>query len=119
MKYLVDTSIWINHFRAQDDFLRQLLAIDSVVVHPDVILELAVGNIPNRQQTLKDLRRLPQAPMIRFEELLSFVEVHHLSGSGLSSVDVGLLGSALAAELELLTADKTLRRAWKKLTGII
>lgn len=117
MKYLVDSSVWINHFRKGDDSLRELLARDQAVIHPDVILELAVGHIPDRSRTLSDLRHLPQTPVISFDDLLLFFEAHRLSGSGLSSVDVGLLASALASDLNLLTADNLLKRTWKKLAG--
>ena len=117
MKYLVDTSIWINHFRKRDAFLQQLLEFNQVVIHTQIIRELALGHIPNRQKTLRDLRLLPQAQEVGLEDLLIFADNYRLWGSGLGSVDTELLASARLDSLEMLTADKTLARAWKHLNA--
>lgn len=38
---LVDTSVWIKHFRRADTVLSELLLADAVLSHPLVLLELA------------------------------------------------------------------------------
>jgi predicted nucleic acid-binding protein len=109
---LVDTSIWISHFRMGDADLKVLLQEEKVLCHPFVIGELACGNIKNRVEILTLLQALPMARMAEHEEALTFVEAHRLMGVGLGLIDVHLLASAL---LSLWTADKQLRQASAKL----
>ncbi|MBL8475196.1 MAG: hypothetical protein JNK71_03885 [Methyloversatilis sp.] len=40
---LVDTSVWVDHFRHGNDTLIQLLDRDLVLTHPLIIGELACG----------------------------------------------------------------------------
>jgi predicted nucleic acid-binding protein len=40
---LVDTSVWIEHFRAGSDRLKTLLLDEQVLCHPFVLGELAWG----------------------------------------------------------------------------
>lgn len=35
---LVDTSVWVEHFRRHDDALADLLALDQVLSHPMMLL---------------------------------------------------------------------------------
>lgn len=45
---LVDTSVWIEHLRAADARLVELLGDDEAGCHPLVIEELALGSIKQR-----------------------------------------------------------------------
>lgn len=117
MKCLVDTSVWINHFRRGDGALADLLEEDRAVVHVQVIRELAVGYLPNRCRTIADLRRLPCAPDVSLIDMLTFIESHRLWGVGLGAVDVELMASALIQGIDLYTHDKRLARAWKKMSA--
>ena len=45
---LVDTSVWVRHFREADTYLQELLVQDSVLMHPMVHAELACGTPPAR-----------------------------------------------------------------------
>jgi predicted nucleic acid-binding protein len=45
---LVDTSVWIAHFRKGGSSLTELLSEALVLVHPFVVGELACGNLRNR-----------------------------------------------------------------------
>lgn len=58
---LVDTSVWIAHFRQGGSHLTALLNQGLVFVHPIVVGELACGNLKNRRQILDDLGALPPA----------------------------------------------------------
>ena len=50
---LVDTSVWVNHFKDRNEDLVRLLFSDSVLIHPLIIAELACGTPPApRTQTL-------------------------------------------------------------------
>ena len=56
---LVDTSIWVNHFRNGNNTLVNLLNSDLVLCHPLIILEIACGSPPNpREKTLEYIGNL-------------------------------------------------------------
>ena len=115
MLTLVDTSVWINHFRANSPALRQLLEEDKVVCHPLVIGELACGNLKHRSKVLESLTVLPTTPTIEYEELFTFIETHKLFGRGLGWIDVHLLAATLLQQVTLWTLDQPLRHAARKL----
>jgi predicted nucleic acid-binding protein len=107
---LVDTSVWIYHFRRGSEQLRSLLD-DKVFCHPFIVGELACGTLRNRHEILSLLSALPKARDLEHEEVLHFLEGRHLYGLGLGWVDVHLLASALLTGCTLWTLDKSLRRA--------
>jgi predicted nucleic acid-binding protein len=112
---LVDTSVWIDHFRTPDAILSELLANRLVVVHDFVLGELACGTLPTRGQTLTWLRRLPRAAMAADGEVHELLESHRIWGKGLGWVDLHLLASAVLSGLHLLTADNRLMQVAGKL----
>jgi len=57
---LVDTSVWIAHFRKPGSELAKLLNEERVMVHPFVMGELACGNLQHRARILSDLEMLPR-----------------------------------------------------------
>ena len=111
MKYvLVDTSVWVDHFRQKNDALVNLLEFDLVRVHPLIIGEIACGTPPDRTRTLSDLQNLQQTQHASVKEALSFIERECLYGLGCGMVDILLLASALLTPaVELWTLDKRLR----------
>ena len=46
MKVLVDSSVWIDHFRNGNKALVELIELDLALTHPMVILEIAGGTPP-------------------------------------------------------------------------
>lgn len=95
-RFLVDTSVWVDHFRRSNEELSRLLALDSVLVHPMVLLELACGTPPApRQRTLRDLSLLPRAAAAEWREVMTFIERESLYGLGCGLVDLSLLASTL------------------------
>lgn len=113
---LVDTSVWVEHFRRRNAELSQLLAQDRVWCHPLVIGELACGTPPNRAQTLAQLGLLRQAPQATASELLGFIDRETLAGQGCGYVDISLLASVrLQPSLKLWTADKRLSALARRL----
>ena len=90
---LVDTSVWVDHLRAGDATLAQMLETERVLAHTYVTGEIALGKIPNRNLVLADLQRLPQANVATHEEFLHFVEHNSLIGLGIGYVDTHLLAS--------------------------
>ena len=108
---IVDTSIWINHFRRPNADLEYLLDECRVVMHPFVIGELACGSMGRRHEVLRLLEALPTAPVATSDEVLTFIERQHLHGSGLGWTDVHLLASARLSRQSLWSADRRLREA--------
>jgi hypothetical protein len=108
---LVDTSVWVDHFRSPNTFLSQQLAADQVWTHPFVIGELACGNLSPRRDILRDFRRLHPAPVVDHEDVLRLVEDKRLHGLGMGWIDIHLLASAYVAELPLWALDKRMAGA--------
>jgi hypothetical protein len=52
---LVDTSVWVDHFRAGEKALAGWLDAGMVLTHPFVIGELALGNLRGREIVLNAL----------------------------------------------------------------
>ena len=105
---LVDTSVWIDHFRRADAALVALLRARVVVVHPFVAGALACGHLPRRDATLAMIMLLPMAPVVAHHETRSFVERHALMGRGIGWLDAHLLASALVAGVRLWSRDRRL-----------
>jgi predicted nucleic acid-binding protein len=107
---LVDTSVWIDHFRVGNPLLNQILGGALVLTHPYVIGELACGNLENRAQILADLNALPLSVPATGEEVLRLIEVRKLWGRGIGWVDGHLLASSLLSNCRLWTLDHQLNR---------
>ncbi len=106
---LVDTSVWVDHFRRRNDALVELLGLDLVMVHPLIVGEIACGTPPDRRQTLSDLDGLSQTQQAGIREVMDFIERERLFGLGCGLVDLLLLASALMTPgVELWTLDKRL-----------
>ncbi len=108
---LVDTSVWIAHFRKGGTGLTALLTEALVSVHAFVIGELACGGLRNRVRILSDLESLPAADFATHEEVMRLVEERRLWGFGIGWIDAHLLASALLSKCQLWTLDKQLARA--------
>lgn len=108
---IVDTSVWIRHFREGDHDLKQLLYDEQVMCHPFIVGELACGNLKNRSEILSLMQVLPQATLAQDEEVLRFIEMKQLMGKGLGYVDVHLTASALLTGVRLWSLDKRLNEA--------
>lgn len=115
MMVLVDTSVWIDHFRSADQKLSELLVDNLVLGHPMVTGELACGSLRQRDEILPLLKLIPQAASLEFEEILEFVEKRRLYAAGLGWIDAALLACTLASHAKLWTKDKSLKRAAKSL----
>jgi len=106
---LADTSVWIDHFRADDVTLRKLLQQQMILMHPLIVAELALGNLPQRANILRLLEQLPSASSARLSEVRHLIEARSLFGRGIGLMDAHLLASALIeAPTRLWTRDKRL-----------
>jgi predicted nucleic acid-binding protein len=112
---LVDTSVWIQHFRQGEPVLIDRLSEGVVLMHPFVSGELACGNLRHRSEILSDLHALPPASLASNSEVLNLIEDRRLWGRGLGWVDLHLLASALLSGCGFWTLDRRLAVAAKEL----
>ena len=112
---LVDTSVWVDHFRHGVDGLRVLLERGEVLCHPFIIGELASGSIANRVEVLSLLRALPESMIADHDEAMHFLHERHLHGQGVGWIDVHILTSASLSKSKLWTRDHALKRAAEKM----
>jgi predicted nucleic acid-binding protein len=106
---LVDTSVWIDHFRRSDPQLQTLLNDRGVLMHPAVVGELACGTLVDRRRTLGYLQDLPQpASIADVEETMFVVDSRTLWGKGIGWSDAQILASALISGCKLWTHDRRL-----------
>ena len=110
MTVLVDTSVWVDHFRRGNEDLVNLMRRDLALIHPMVLLELACGTPPApRTETLGDLGLLMTAEQATLDEVMQFVEREKLYGMGCGLVDMTLLASTLVTPgAKLWTLDHRL-----------
>ncbi len=105
---LVDTSVWIDHFRRGNTGLANCLQTGDVQSHPFIVGELACGTLKRRAEILSLLSSLPQVDQADHGEVLSLVDSKRLSGRGLGWVDAHLLASAMLSGTKMWTLDKRL-----------
>jgi predicted nucleic acid-binding protein len=117
MNVLVDTSVWVAHFRQTNDALVTLIERDCVLSHPMVVAEIACGTPPApREQTLGDLALLGQASVASWTEVMAFIEREKLYGLGCGFIDIALLASTcVTPDTTLWTLDKKLMNLAKRL----
>ena len=106
---LVDSSIWIDHWRSSDERLVRQLGAGQVLAHCFVTGELALGNLIHRQAVLTALQDLPQATLATDAEVMGFIADNALAGSGIGYIDAHLLAAVrLTPGSQLWTRDKRL-----------
>lgn len=110
MSVLIDTSVWVDHFRRRNETLVTLILRDEGLTHPMVLGELACGTPPApRERTLGDIGLLRQARQASWDEIIGFIEREQLYGLGCGLVDIALLASTLITpQVRLWTLDRRL-----------
>ncbi|MFI0400615.1 MAG: type II toxin-antitoxin system VapC family toxin [Thiolinea sp.] len=107
---LVDTSVWIDHLRSNEERLVHLLDQAQVVMHPMIWGELACGNLKNRSILIKLWQNLPHISEAAHNEAMFCLEQRKLMGRGVGYVDLHLLTSTLLTpNIQFWTRDKRLR----------
>jgi len=113
---LLDTSVWIRHFKTSNLRVVQLLESESVVSHEFVVAELACGSLKSREETLGYLKELVALPTVSTQEILLFIETKKLYSRGIGLIDAHLLASTLIMpDTQLWTADKRLENIAQEL----
>jgi len=106
---LVDTSVWVLHFRQSNLALAKLLEQDAVRMHPLILGELACGTPPERTRTLAALAVLQPIQQASLDEIMAFIDREKLYGLGCGLVDLSLLAAVLLSSGTVLwTLDKRL-----------
>ena len=110
MSVLIDTSVWVDHFKRGNNALIDLIETDLALTHPMVRVELACGTPPSpRVQTLGDIGLLQSTKQASLEEVSIFIEREQLYVLGCGLVDMVLLASTLITPgVKLWTLDKRL-----------
>ncbi len=107
---LADTSVWVDHFRSDDNEMRKQLENGQIVIHPLIIGELALGSLRDRTKTLSYLDLLPQVEVAQINEVRQMIEARSLYSRGIGLIDAHLLAATfLTASTVLWTRDTRLR----------
>ena len=107
---IVDTSVWVEHFRRPMKAMQELIAESKIALHPYVYGELLLGGLPTKGVAARQLLKLERSPVASASQAAAFIEWAELSGTGIGYVDSHLLVSAkLFAGGSILTRDKKLR----------
>jgi hypothetical protein len=107
---LADTSVWVDHFREKDAALYEQLQRNNISIHPFIVTELALGNLPKRQETIASLDLLPTVKVAGMSEVRTMIEAHSLFQKGIGFVDAHLIASALITPRTVLwSRDRRLR----------
>jgi predicted nucleic acid-binding protein len=114
---LIDTNIWIHHFKRTNNNVSALLDAGRVVMHLYVVTELALGGLSDRWMTLAALESLPKLPVAELYEVQQLIEAQKLFTEGIGFVDAHLLASLIIVETptELWTEDDALARVARRL----
>jgi predicted nucleic acid-binding protein len=106
---LVDTSVWVEHFRQSNEVLDHWLDQERVVVHPFVLGELVLGNYS--ALVLDQLAKLRTLNVARADEVYQFILAKKLFGRGIGYVDTHLIAAVrLSPGVAFWTLDKRLDR---------
>jgi predicted nucleic acid-binding protein len=116
---LADTSVWIDHFRKRNTELYRQLQRNNISIHPFIVAELVLGNLPDRQRTIASLEQLPMAKVAQMHEVRPMIESHALFQQGIGFVDAHLIASTfITPHTALWSRDKRLREVAESL-GLI
>jgi predicted nucleic acid-binding protein len=114
---LADSSVWVDHLRRKDATMDACLGERSILIHPFIIGEVALGHLAHRAEVLLRLHWLPRATIADAREVLRFIDRHKLIGTGIGYVDAHLLASCrLTPDTLLWTRDKRLHAVANRLS---
>ena len=117
---LVDTSIWIDHFRHGDAELRTVIEDDQLLYHPFVIGELALRSLREREAVIAFLTAQREAVVATHVEVVTVVDRHAIFSIGIGYTDAHLLASTLLDQrASLWTRDKRLAVAAQKVGATV
>jgi hypothetical protein len=117
---LVDTSIWIDHFRYGDAELSKVIEDDRLLCHPAIIGELALGSLRDRDTVIAFLAAQREALVATHDEVMTLIDRHSIFSMGIGYTDAHLLASTLIDRRSILwTRDKRLAAAAQKAGALL
>ncbi len=106
---LVDTSVWIDHFRRPVDHLHTLIELNDAMTHPLIIGELAMGSLRDRRATLRAFSKMPTLAQALHAEVIAFVDWQQLYSKRIGYIDAHLLAAVRFTDgCRLWSSDKRL-----------
>ncbi|MDO3445269.1 type II toxin-antitoxin system VapC family toxin [Agrobacterium sp. V1] len=112
---LVDSSIWIDHFRHGDSELIKIIGDDRLLCHPFIVGELALGSLRDRDAVLAFLAAQREAVVATHAEVMTVIDGYSIFSMGIGYTDAHLLTSTLLdRRSSLWTRDKRLAAAAQK-----
>lgn len=113
---LVDSCVWIGHFRQADKTLQRLWEERLVVSHEYVVGELLCGRPGQGDAGIDAFEDLLWLPRFEHPEYKSLAATQGLREQGLDYVDIHLLGAALISPgVTLMPYDKRLRSTYERI----
>ncbi len=79
---LVDSSIWIDHFRHGDPELTKIIGDDRLLCHPFVVGELALGSLRDREAVLAFLGAQREAVVATHAEVMTLIDRYSVFSKG-------------------------------------
>jgi hypothetical protein len=73
--------------------LDTLISNDQLCIHPFLIVELALGTLPERRKTLTYLDHLISLPPVRLEDVRHMIEARGLVSKGIGLTDAHLIAT--------------------------
>lgn len=109
---LVDTNVWIEHFKSSSLDLVELLLAGQVVMHEFILGELSLAhfNKKDREAILERLEALERVKTSAHNDVYEFSQKQKLSGKGIGWIDSHLLHASITHNLTLWTFDKSLAK---------
>ncbi|WP_034387085.1 type II toxin-antitoxin system VapC family toxin [Hellea balneolensis] len=112
MRYLADTSIWVDFLAFNNPTLGTYLNDDKISIHPYVTAEVALGSLSDRTLIIETMETLPPVEIATHDEVMNLIETEKLYSRGIGYVDMHLLASVMLEKNCLLwTKDKRLLAA--------
>jgi predicted nucleic acid-binding protein len=117
---LVDSSIWIDHFRHGDAELIKIVEDDRLLCHPFIVGELALGSLRERDAVIAFLAAQREAVIATHAEVMTVIDRHSIFSMGIGYTDAHLLTSTLLdRRSSLWTRDKRLAAAALKVGATV
>ncbi|MCC5816146.1 MAG: type II toxin-antitoxin system VapC family toxin [Leptospira sp.] len=115
MRYIVDTSVWIDHLAKPITELIEILSRPaSIIMHPLVLGEIFLSNSKKSNALYKELLHFPTTPIASLSEIEYFIQNYQVQGKGIGLIDVHLLYTVLENNFQLFTHDKRLQKVYKE-----
>jgi len=109
---LADSSVWIDFFRSGNPQFADLVEREEIATHPFVLIELALGSLKDREQTLHELDEFDSVLVATDFEVRQMIEDNRLYSRGIGMVDAHLIASCLLTSgTRLWTRDSRLATA--------